>query len=334
MHQFRHIAILTIGVSAVLITGTCGYMLIEGWPFMDAFYMTVITLATVGYGETRPLGQAGRLFTIILIFSGVGTFFYVAGLAMQFMVEGRIRQIMGRRRLDRSIAKRKGHTIVCGYGRIGRVLCRHLAADGLETVVIDRSETAIRALDEDGLLYVNGEATDEANLVKAGIERAAGLVAALGTDTDNVFLVLSARQMRPDLYIMARANANTSLSKLTAAGANKVISPYDIAAKRMAESILRPTVTDFIELTMGGSGKEIRMEEIPISAESRLASATLAGSRIRQELNLIVVAIKKHDGKMLFNPSFDATLEPGETVIVVGEWENLDKLEEILNPKA
>ncbi|MFP4474510.1 MAG: potassium channel family protein [Desulfatibacillaceae bacterium] len=211
--------------------------------------------------------------------------------------------------------------------------CQHLGQGPVEVVVVDREEDATHRADADSLLYVNGEATDEHTLLKAGIDQAAGLVAALGADTDNVFVVLSARQARPDLFIMARANIRETVPKLMAAGANKVSSPYDIVAKRMAEGILRPTVTGFLDLTLGDTNKEIQMEEIPIAESSPMAGQTLAGFRIRQDLNLIVVAIKRKDGTMAFNPYHDARLSPGETVIVVGEWENLSELGKRLNPR-
>ncbi len=329
----RPFTTLVVLALSVLCIGTAGYMGVERWTFLESLFMTIITMSTVGYMEVRPLSPEGRVFTIALIIFGVSVFFYGGGLLLQFMVEGRIRQVLGRRRLEKRIEKVNGHFIICGFGRIGRVLCRRLAQGPRDIVVIERDERSVEHLNAEDYLYVMGEATDEENLEKAGIDRAHGLVAALGTDTDNVFVVLTARQMNPGLFIMSRANERSSEKKLVAAGANKVISPYDIAAKRMAEGILRPTVTDFLDLTMGYHRTEdIRMEEIPMAEASGLSGVTLAESNIRRDMDLIVIAIKRPDGTMMFNPSFDARIMAGDTVIVVGERTNLEKLEHLLNP--
>ncbi|MBU2488339.1 MAG: potassium channel protein [Proteobacteria bacterium] len=331
--QNRPILILAVLGLSALGMGTTGYMALEGWSFLDSLYMTIITMSTVGYFEVQILSPGGRMFTIALIIFGVSVFFYGGGVLLQFMVEGRIRQVLGRRRLEKRIEKLEGHFIVCGYGRIGRVLCRRLALGPRDVVVLDRDARALDQLNTEDILYVPGEATDETNLEKAGIGRAYGLVAAMGTDTDNVFVVLTARQMNPGLFIMARANERSSEKKFVAAGANKVISPYDIAAKRMAESILRPTVTDFLDLTMGyDRSVDIQMEEIPMAQASSLHGVTLADSNIRRDMNLIVIAIKRPDGAMVFNPSHDARIFAGDTVIVVGEQGNLEKLEGVLKP--
>lgn len=209
-------------------------MMIEGWDFLDAVYMTVITLTTVGYGEVHEVSRIGQIYTIFLIFIGVAFFLFVAGSVVQFMVEGRIRIILGRRSLDKKIDRLKNHYIVCGYGRIGRVLCNQLKRKPMDLVVIDKNLELIPIFDDDKVLYVSGDASDEAILHKAGILRAKGLIAVLATDTENVFLVLTARQLNPDLYIIARASQDESKSKLQAAGANKVESPYEMGAVSMA----------------------------------------------------------------------------------------------------
>jgi len=234
--------------------------------------------------------------------------------------------------LDKKIDRLKNHYIVCGYGRIGRVLCRNLQKTGYDLVVVEKNPDLVPVMDADGVLYVSGDAADEANLIKAGIERAKGIVAVLATDTDNVFLVLSARQLAPGLTIIARASQEGAKSKLQAAGANSVESPYEMGAASMAHRIIRPTVTNFIDLAMAFTRKDIQMEEIPVSESSKLTHVPLKDSGIRQDFNLIIIAIKKPDGTMLFNPSFEAAFMPGDTVIAVGEEENLQKLEKILNP--
>lgn len=307
-------------------------MLIEGWDFLDALYMTVITLTTVGYGEVHEVSRIGQIYTILLIFIGVAFFLFVAGSVVQFMVEGRIRTILGRRSLDKKIDRLKNHYIVCGYGRIGKVLCNQLKRKPIDLVVIDKNRELIPILDDDKVLYLFGDASDEAILRKAGIQRAKGLIAVLATDTDNVFLVLTARQINPDLYIIARASRDESKIKLQAAGANKVESPYEMGAVSMAQRIIRPTVTNFLNLAFAHKRKDIQMEEIPVNSSSGLINVMLKDSGIRQQFNLIIIAIKKPDGSMLFNPSYETIIEAGDTVIAVGQEGNLQKLEDKLNP--
>ncbi len=329
----RHLIISVLLTLFIVCLGTIGYMIIESWNILDAFYMTIITIGTVGYGEVHKMSGPGRLFTVLLIFFGVGFCIYVASAVVQFMVEGQIRNILGRKRLDKKIGLLKDHYIICGYGRIGKVLCRKLRRKPLGVVVVEKGPEQIPLMDEDKILYVSGDATDEANLLKAGIKRAKCLIAALGTDTDNVFLVLTARQLNPDLYIIARASQDKSKSKLQAAGANKVESPYDIGAANMAQRILRPAVTNFLDLALTYKRKDIQMEEIPVSSSSSLTNVMLKDSGIRQQFNLIIIAIRRSDGSMLFNPSFDTVIKAGNTVIAIGEEANLQKLEKILNPQ-
>jgi voltage-gated potassium channel len=320
------VALLVFTIAA----GTAGFEVIEGWGFMDALYMTIITIATVGYQEIRPLGEAGRIFNMILIFFGLGTTTYVAASVVRFMVEGRIRAVMGRHRLDRKIDRLRGHYIICGYGRIGRILCRTLQQKPVDVVAIERNQDLISAMEQDGVLFIQGEATSEEVLLRAGIRRAVGLVAVLATDTDNVFLVLTARQLAPQLMIIARASLEESKSKLRAAGANVVESPYEIGAFRLAQRIMRPAVTSFLDSAFSDVRKDIQMEELAVGNESALAHLSLKDSGIRQKFNLIIIAIKKIDGAMLFNPSFETVIQPGDTVIAVGEVENLDRLEKAL----
>jgi len=258
-------------------------------------------------------------------------FLYIAGAVVQFMVEGQIRNILGRRNLDKKIDRMNNHYIVCGYGRIGKILCKMLARKPVDLVVIEKNLELAPVMDSDKMVYVSGDAGDETTLLKAGIKRAKGLIAVLATDTDNVFLVLTARQLNPDIYIMARASQDGAKSKLLAAGANRVESPYDMGAASMAQRIIRPTVTNFLDLAFAHKRKDIQMEEIPVNPSSNLVNVMLKDSGIRQRFNLIIVAIKKQDDSMLFNPSFEAVIDAGDTVIAVGQEENLQKLEKILN---
>jgi voltage-gated potassium channel len=332
MENTKHLLTGIIMALFIILFGTVGYMGIEGWNLLDALYMTIITVSTVGYSEVHQISKAGRLFTILLVFFGVGFTLYIAAAVVQFMVEGRIRIILGRRRLEKKISRMKNHYIVCGYGRIGRVLCRNLKRKPLDLVVVEKNPELISVMDADGVLYISGDAANEENLIRAGIKRSKGLVAVLASDADNVFLVLTARQLDPDLLIIARASHEESKSKMRAAGANTVESPYDMGAASMAHRIIRPTVTSFLDLALAYKHKDIRMEEIPVSASSDLVNVMLKDTGIRQKYNLIIIAIKKPDKSMLFNPSFEATIEMGDTVIAVGEETNLQKLEHILNP--
>lgn len=332
MDRVSHLIIMVLLSALLLVSGTAGYMLIEGWSLIDALYMTVITLATVGFGEVHPTSEAGRIFTIVLIILGVGFCLYVVGYILQFLVEGRIRIILGRRKLDKQISQLKNHYIVCGYGRMGRGLCRYLAQKLLNFVVIEQNPDRIAAMDEDGILYVLGDSTGETNLTKAGIVRASTLMAVLGSDAANVFLVLTARRRNPELFIVARANESETKDTLYAAGANVVVSPYEIGARRMAHAILRPTVIHFLELAFADESADIQIEEIWVNNRSNLVDLTLQESGIRQDLNLIVIAMKKTDGSILFNPLAGSRIEAGDTLIVVGEAKNLIKLEKVLNP--
>ena len=332
MKSIRHLKFCILLLLLVILLGVSGYMTIERWDFLDALYMAVTTLTTVGYSEVHEVSDPGRIFTIFFIIIGVVYFLYMAGAVVQFMVEGQIRTILGRRSLDKKIDRLKNHYIVCGYGRIGKTLCTMLKKKAVDLVVIEKDKDLIPVMVENKIFYISGDAGDETNLIKAGIRHAKGLIAVLATDTDNVFLVLTARQLNPDIYIMANASHNESKPKLIAAGANRVELPYDMGAVSMAQRIIRPTVTNFLNLAFAQKRKDIQMEEIPVSPSSGLVNVMLKDSGIRQRFNLIIIAIKKSDDSMLFNPSFEAVIESGDTVIAVGEEENLKKLEKILNP--
>jgi len=329
----RQFLVSLIILTLIITLGSLGYIIIEGWDFMDALFMTVITLTTVGFGVVHPMGKAGQLFTIGLIFIGGGFFIYVVGAIVQFMVEGRIRVILGRRKLDRKMNHVKDHYIICGYGRIGKVLCHQLTLHKrLDFVVIEQNKELIPILEEDKRLYIIGDASSEHCLLKAGIERAKCLVAALATDTDNVFLVLTARQLNANIKIMARSSYKETESKLRAAGANLVESPYDMGAASMAQKILRPNVTNFLDLAVTRKDKDIQMEELPVKENSPLVNIMLKDTGIRQDYNLIIIAIKKENGEMEFNPSFETVFKAGDTVIAVGKDNDLMRLEKVLSP--
>ncbi len=329
MISLKRIIIGFVWLIAILLIGSFGYVVLEGWSFFEGLYMTVITLTTVGYGEVRPLSQAGRTFTILLIFWGVGFMLYVVSAIAQVVVEGKLRDILGRQRVEREIRRIKNHYIICGYGRIGEVIARELSHNRVPVVVVDNRTQDSAILERSGHLYVIGNATQEEVLLAAGIERAQGLVSVVSSDADNVYIVLTARSLNPDLKIVARAGEAGSEQKLRRAGANEVISPYELGGQRMAQTILRPTVVDFMDVALG-EGIDLSLEEIPVGGHSDIVGRALKDSGIRQQMDLIIVAIKRLDGTMLFNPQPDAPILPGDTLIALGSQANLDKLMRLL----
>jgi voltage-gated potassium channel len=318
----------------VLIAGTVGYTLIEGWSLFDALYMTVITLATVGFREVHDLSQEGKLFTITLIICGVGVITYAAGSVIQFMVEGHLGQLVGRRKMAKQIDRLKGHYILCGYGRIGQMICKEFQARPVQFVVVEKNPQLCERLSREGTLFVQGNATDDDSLLAAGIERARGLITAVTSDTDNVYITLTARGLNPNLFILARAGEEGAEVKLMRAGASKVISPYTIGATRMAHAILRPSVVDFIELATTRENLALQIEEIDVAAASVLVGQTLVSSGVRQTMGIIIVAIKQPDGHMIFNPAPNTAIVAGSVLIILGERPAITRLEQIAQGHA
>ena len=308
MDRTTHLVIVVLLAVFLVGIGTAGYMVIEDWAVLDSLYMTVITLSTIGYGEVNPVSPEGRIFTLFLIVMGVGFFLYVIGNVVQFLVEGRIRLVLGRHKLDKQIGHLNNHYIVCGYGRMGRAFCRYLIQKGLKFVVLEKNEDRIPVMNTDHVLYIAGEATIEENLLKAGIKQASNLIGTLGTDADNVFLVLLAKGLNPNVYVVARASQNASKKPLDTAGADVVVSPFDIGARRMAHAILRPNVIRFLEFAFADEDTDIHIEEIGIADSSKFVGVSLQESGIRQDYNLMIISIVKADGEMLFNPAADTTI--------------------------
>lgn len=313
----------------VIAFGTLGYVLIEGWSAFDSLYMTVITLATVGFEEVHKLSPGGRAFTIVLIVFGAGIIAYAIGSLVQLMVEGQLRDILGRKKLEKQINKLREHYIICGFGRIGALICREFHARPVPFVVIEVDPVAIERLANEGFLYVRGNATDDETLIAAGIQRAKGLITVVTSDTDNVYITLTARGLKPDLFILARAGEEGAEKKLHRAGATKVVSPYTIGAARMAQAVLRPSVVDFIEIATAGRNLELQLEEISVSPSSPLVKQTLVSAAVRRDLGIIIVGIKKTDGQMLFNPAPTTIIEDSDILITLGELSAIQNLERI-----
>lgn len=312
----------------ILLFGALGYMLLSHCSFLDGLYMTVITITTVGYSEIVPMTPATKVFTIVLILIGVGFVLYVFGRITETVAEGGLRRIYGRMNMEKKIAQLQNHYIVCGFGRIGKVICRELVRNGKSLVVIDNDAGELEALREEGFLFIEGDASDDKVLLKAGVERARGLIAVVSTDAANVYIILSARGLNPDLFILARSSAEKNAeTKLIRAGASKVISPYYIGGTRMAQLLVRPTVIDFIDLTVHAGELGLRLEEMMVSQKSALCNKSLQESGLRKEYDLIVVAIKRVEGKMLFNPTQHTAILPGDTLILLGDFQNIKKLE-------
>lgn len=327
MEQLKRRLILSIGLVVLVISfGTVGYTVLEKWDFLDSLYMTIITLTTVGFKEVHDLSDNGKIFTIALIVGGVGTMLYVLRIGAQLILEGELQEIYGRKRLEKRLKELKDHYIVCGYGRMGKIIARELRHEDLDFIVIEKNHTT---LDEEDLLIIEGDATKDELLKKAGIEKAKCLISVLPTDAENLYVVLSARGLNPDLMIVARAGEEGSEQKLLRAGADRVVSPYYIGGLRIAHTVLKPAVVDFIEFATKSGNIDLQIKEINVGEGSELLGKTLDQSGIGRDLAIIVVAIKESGGEMKFNPTFRTAIEVGNTLIAVGETSKLKRLEEM-----
>lgn len=316
----------------LLLSGIVGYMVLEGWGLLDSLYMTIITLSTVGYGEVHNVGPGGRIFTVLLIIFGVSIITYIVSLVVETLVAGEIRSALGRRKVDKKIKSLKDHYIICGYGRIGSIICKGLSARSIPLVVIERDEQVREELEQDGILYLEGDATNEETLLEAGIESAKGLVSVVSLDAENLYICLTARGLNPRLYILTRAEDEVSERKLLRAGANNVILPYMVGGRRMVQAIIRPTMSDFLESAIHDESTELNIEEVTVGAQSSLMGLTLIESGIRQNMDIIVIGIKQKDGTMIFNPSSQTKIESGDTLIAMGRNRDLETLRKALTP--
>ena len=325
--RLRHAFTMLLGIIAF---GTSGYYIFENMPLFDAFYMTIITISTVGFSEIRPLTLLGRSITVIIIVLGISAGTYTIGIIVRWFVEGELQKFFGRLRVQKQISELKDHLIICGYGRIGRTICSELQADNIDFVVIDQDLSALTEMEKEKYLFLEMDATSEEALKTAGIMRARGLVTAVNSDANNVFITLTAKGLRPDIFVLARASEEKNEEKLIKAGATRVVSPYMIGAKRMAQVLKRPTVVDFIDIAMMGSHLGLIMEEAKLSTKSNLIGKNLIDSYLRRDYGVIIVAKKKMSGEMIFNPMPSETLEAGDVIVVIGKKEDLKRMSEVL----
>ena len=320
---------LGIGVVAgVLVAGTVGYLLL-GFSLLDALYQTVTTVTTVGFREVRPLSDAGRVFTMVLILVGVATVLYTFSLLMGALIEGQVRELFGRRRMERQISRMSGHVIVCGFGRVGRNIADYVSKAGQPVVVVDRDAQRVLSVPYP---VVVGEATEDGVLYEAGIQRARVLVTALTTDADNLFVTLSGRAIRPDLFIVARARLEDSEDKLTRAGADRVVNPQSIGGQRMAAFVLQPHVAEFLDVVMHDGTLEFRLEEVALPAGSPLAGASLRDAHIRDRTGALILALRDGDGSFTTNPSPETALAAGQILIAIGTETQLKALADAARP--
>jgi voltage-gated potassium channel len=322
-----------MSLGGIFLLGTLWYWLVEGWSWEDAAYMTVITLATVGYGETNPLSSRGRLFTIALIVLGVINIGYIVNRLTEALIQGYFQQgirLQQQRRLMESLS---GHYIICGFSRTGRQIAKEFQAEGVEFVIIDSELESVQDAQAIGYMVFQGDATLDDTLLQVGIERATCIVAALPSDAENLYTVLSAKTLNPQIRAIARASTEEALKKLQRGGADAVISPYITGGKRMAAAALRPQVLDFMDGVITGAGRELYMEEFLIDSDvCPVVGQSLHKARLRSQTGALVLAIRRVDGTLIGGPTGETILLPGDTLICMGTSEQLRKLNQILGP--
>ena len=333
-HLRRRLILIAIALALVLSGGTIGFMLIEHYPVFDAFYMTLTTVITVGYAEIRGLSHAGRVFNSFLILFGVTTIFLAVGAMTQTAIELELNHFFGKRRVRIMIDKLEGHIILCGFGRVGRGAAEELRKAGASFVVIDNNDERVERAIKSGMLAVHADASRDETLRDVGIERARGLIATLSSDADNLFVILSAKSLNPALHLSARVSEVASEEKMRRAGADFVFAPYNSTGHRMAQALLKPHVQQFIDFTTQSMGLNVGIEQVRVAEQSALVERTLAEMQVRREMGVIVLAIRKSSGEMLFNPPADARIHGGDHLIAMGEAEGLRRLEELLTEVA
>jgi voltage-gated potassium channel len=313
-------------LAGVVTFGTVGYMLIEGWNAWDALYMTVISVTTAGYREVHPLSRRGELFTMVVLTVGVATVLYSFSFVMARLVEGDLESRWVRRRRERMLDELTNHFIICGFGRMGLIIAQEFVRQSVPFVIIERDSDRMQQAVDAGFLAVEADASSEQVLKRVQIDRARGFIAAVSTDAENVYAVLTARLLRPDLYIIGRAETEDAKGKLVRAGADRVVSPYQIGGLQLAQTALRPAVVDFVQIATSSENLELNMEQVEIGEGSVLAGQSIVKANLRQRFGVVVVGIQRSDGRMEFNPSPDAVMRAGDHLVVLG---HLDKLREL-----
>jgi voltage-gated potassium channel len=331
VNPFRRLLPATSILLVVIVFGVGSFMLIEKWPFLDSLYMVLITLFTIGFQEVHPLSDGGRILTMIIAVLGVGSAVYAAGQAVEIIFEGEIIGYRKRRKMDKLIAEMQNHYIVCGFGRVGHQVAVDFAAMGVPYVVIDSKKETVAELEPRGIPHLVGDATSDEMLIEAGIHRAKGLVACSDSDVANVYVTLSARALNPQLYIVARAGQKETEKKLKMAGANRVVSPYLISGRRMAAMASRPVTSEFLDMVTHGGELEFRLHEIAIPVRSALVSQTLSDAQIRSRCGAMVLSIHRSDGTFDMQPQASSVLGAGDTLVVIGTQEQLERLEKLVN---
>jgi voltage-gated potassium channel len=326
----RRLAIIALAMLATLGVGTLGFVLIDHYPVFDAFYMTLTTVTTVGYGEIHPLSRIGRVFNSFLILFGVIIMLLAIGAMTQIVIELELNQFFGKRRVKSMIDKLEGHIILCGFGRVGRGAADELRQAGVPFVVVDNNDDKIELAMRSGMLAVLADASRDETLIEVGVEKARGLIATLATDADNLFVILTAKSLNPQLALSARVAELTSEQKLRRAGADFVIAPYNSTGHRMAQAIIKPHVQQFLDFTTQNMGLDVGIEQVRVIEGSVFAGKTLAEMQVRRETGVIVLAIRKADGQMLFNPPAEARITSGDHLIAMGEPQGLRRLEALL----
>jgi voltage-gated potassium channel len=322
-----NLKIIFLALLVLVLAGTSGFHFLEGWTWFDSFYMVLTTVSTIGYGEIHPLSHNGRIFNAFIIVAGVALVLLFFGGAAQALLEFELQSVFGRRRMDREISRLSDHYILCGAGRVGRSAARELARKPLPFLIVDTDAEKLARYSAEGWLSLAGDATQAPVLRQAHIERARGLVASTTADATNIYIILTARSLNPKLNIIARASDEGAEQHLITAGANHVISPYNFAGYRIAQTFMRPHVVDFFDTAMNRQ-LPLEIEEVQVQPGSRVAGQTLEGSRIRQELGVIVLAIKGEGTLMRFNPSPDDVIHEGDHLIAMGDPDGLRRLEQ------
>ncbi len=328
--SWRHVRLGVLLLAGTVLAGALGFVLVEGFTPLEALYMAVITISTVGFGEIHPLSPAGRVLVIVLIVLGLGLATYTLGSLGGLLLEGHVRRILGRRMMQRGIDALRDHYIVCGYGRMGQTIARELVREQRPHVIVTSDQQQVDELLDEGRYAVYGDATEDATLLAAGVTRARGLVAVVSSDVDNLYITLSARELtrreNPDLYILTRATEETVIRKLRRAGADRVLSPYEIGGRRLAQALLRPTVFDYMEVLFHDPQSDLVLEEFKVPAGCHLTDRAIRDTNLRRDYDLIIIGLLDAEGRMIFNPRPEHVIHEGDTLIILGRRDQAERL--------